>query len=228
MERVTYNPDVFAVADLEQARRIILTPTDLPTDERWRRETPYLADLIHREIVLSPENLLVDYGCGVGRMSGALVRAAGCRVLGVDISPQMRALAAAQEPDPRFAAVSRGLLESLVRHGLQADAAIAVWVLQHIPQVEHDAALLRAALKPGAPLLIVNNSRRAIPGKEAPWSTTARTWRRSSKPRGSGRTGGDSSIPPQSASRRRASPSGRFIARRGPGGRPPLAQESEA
>lgn len=169
MERVTYNPDVFAVADLEAARRIILTPTDLPTDERWRRETPYLAGLIHRELALAPESLLVDYGCGVGRMSGALVRAAGCRVLGVDISPQMRALAAAQEPDPRFAAVSRGLLESLVRHGLQADAAIAVWVLQHIPQVEHDAALLRAALKPAAPLLVVNNTRRAIPGKEAPW-----------------------------------------------------------
>ncbi|MDB5477335.1 MAG: hypothetical protein JWP49_2846 [Phenylobacterium sp.] len=47
MTRLTYNPQFFDAADLDAARRIILTREgDLDTAERWARETPYLSELI--------------------------------------------------------------------------------------------------------------------------------------------------------------------------------------
>ena len=35
------------------------------------------------------ENLLLDYGCGKGRVSLFLCRAVGCRTMGIDFNPAM-------------------------------------------------------------------------------------------------------------------------------------------
>ena len=45
-EAVRYNPSVFEVRSIEEARRIALTDEGMPTDERWERETPYLGEEI--------------------------------------------------------------------------------------------------------------------------------------------------------------------------------------
>jgi cyclopropane fatty-acyl-phospholipid synthase-like methyltransferase len=167
---LTHNPSVFAVRDLEEAKRIILTPqAEQSTEERWARETPYLTDLIAEHLNPSPGQVLIDYGCGVGRLSGALIERHACRVLGVDISPEMRALAARHLPSPFFAATSRSMLEGLCQSGFQADAAIVVWVLQHVGEPADDIGLLRRAIRPGGKLLVVNMRRRAVPTVEAPW-----------------------------------------------------------
>lgn len=161
---LTHAPGVFAVRNLDEARRIILTPTsDASTDERWENETPYLTKLAKSELALTPDHLVIDYGCGVGRIGSSLIRSSSCRVLGIDASAEMRALASASDHSPRFAAVSRGMLEALVTAGFRAEAAVSIWVLQHIPAVEDDIALLKRALAPGGKLLVVNTLRRAIP-----------------------------------------------------------------
>jgi hypothetical protein len=47
MAKLTYSRAAFDVPDEAAARRIILTPEfGQDTDERWERETPYLAQLI--------------------------------------------------------------------------------------------------------------------------------------------------------------------------------------
>jgi SAM-dependent methyltransferase len=167
---LTHNPSVFAVRDLEDAKRIILTPqAGQSTDERWARETPYLADLIAKHLAPARSQVLIDYGCGIGRLSGALIERHACRVVGVDISPEMRALAVRHLPSPFFTATSRSMLEGLCSAGFQADAAIAVWVLQHVGAPADDIGLLRRAIRPGGKLLVVNMHRRAVPTIEAPW-----------------------------------------------------------
>jgi SAM-dependent methyltransferase len=166
---LTYNPAVFAAGDLRQAMDIILTPEDSTTEERWRTETGYLADLIESELELSPSTVLLDYGCGIGRLAKELIARTSCSVVGVDITPSMRLLAPMYVQSERFVAASPDMLDTLLAGGLRCDAAISVWVLQHCHRPAQDVALVGASLKPGARLLVVNNSGRAVPTLEEGW-----------------------------------------------------------
>jgi len=129
---LTYNPNVFAVANLAQAKAIILTDEDgVDSDTRWQAETPYLADLIGQEIAPQPGQLVIDYGCGIGRLAKEMIARFDCFVLGVDISAHMRSLAAAYVESDKFTVCAPAMLDDLAARGLRADAAISVWVLQH-------------------------------------------------------------------------------------------------
>lgn len=165
-----YHPQVFD-ADCEAAARAIILTDEGPgadTDTRWARETPYLMELLRATMgqgprALGPESLVLDYGCGIGRMAKAMIEAFGCHVLGVDISPRMRALAEAHVGSPRFQAVAPEMLARLARSGLRVDAAIAVWVLQHCLAPADDIGLIRAALAPGGRCFVLNMKGRAVP-----------------------------------------------------------------
>jgi SAM-dependent methyltransferase len=160
-----YYPQVFDAADEAAARAIILTDEGEGADTatRWARETPYLVELLREHLRLGPESLLLDYGCGIGRMARALIAATGCRVVGVDISARMRALAAEHVADERFLAVSPAQLDGMVQHGLRADAALAVWVLQHCLAPAEDIDRLGRALAPQGRLFVLNMLGRAVP-----------------------------------------------------------------
>src|SRR5690348_6126388 len=126
-----YDPSVFDVTTLDAAKQIILTKEDADSsDQRWAKETPYLAELMVEHLKLVPSDLVLDYGCGVGRMSAALIKKCGCSVIGVDQSPSMRALAQVYVSNPKFATFAPGaLLADVVA---PCHHAISVWVLQHI------------------------------------------------------------------------------------------------
>jgi SAM-dependent methyltransferase len=96
-------------------------------------------------------------------MARALIAATGCRVVGVDISARMRALAAEHVADERFLAVSPAQLDGMVQHGLRADAALAVWVLQHCLAPAEDIDRLGRALAPQGRLFVLNMLGRAVP-----------------------------------------------------------------
>ena len=72
---LTYHPAVFHVNDIAQAMAVIMTPEGSTTAERWEIETPYLADLIAQELTITPDTLLLDYGCGIGRLAYELIQA---------------------------------------------------------------------------------------------------------------------------------------------------------
>jgi cyclopropane fatty-acyl-phospholipid synthase-like methyltransferase len=157
----TYSPEVFNVANIAEAKAIILTTEsdDATTDQRWERETPYLIDLM-AGLKLTPESFVLDYGCGIGRLSKGLIERYGCRVVGVDISQNMRTLASNYVASDRFTACSPGMISA---SGMQFDAAIAVWVLQHCFKPEEDIARIKSAMKPGAGLFVVNAHLRVVP-----------------------------------------------------------------
>src|SRR5262249_29871734 len=90
---LTYNPEIFSVRNVREPKALILTAETSTTDARWEQETPLLCGLIDARAKIGPETVVLDYGCGIGRMSKALIERYGCRVIGVDISPSMRALA---------------------------------------------------------------------------------------------------------------------------------------
>lgn len=166
LRQATYNPAIFDVASIQQAKHIILTPEGGSTAERWAKETPYLVSLIERDLQLDERSLVLDYGCGIGRMAKALIERFGCRVVGVDISPSMRALAASYVLSDRFFACAPEALDWL---GVTFDAALAVWVLQHCHQVCEDIGRIHHGLRPGGQLFVVNDQRRIVPAREVTW-----------------------------------------------------------
>lgn len=172
MANLTYYPEVFDAADEDAARRIILTPEPgQETAERWERETPYMAGLIEAELKPRKDGLIVDYGCGLGRLAKVLIERCGCRVLGVDLSPRMRALAPGYVGSQMFSVVSPHMFFSLGQAGLRADGAFSVWVLQHCARPADDIGLISRALQPGGGLFVANMHARAIPTRESKWAS---------------------------------------------------------
>jgi SAM-dependent methyltransferase len=159
---VTYDPRIFVCRTSEEARQIILTPeVGLSTNERWERETAYLSEMI---IWPDDARLVIDYGCGIGRM----MRNTRPSVLGVDISPSMRAhgeayltMDGARARDDRTACgfISPDCLELLIERGLRAQGAMAIWTLQHTLDPRACIRTIFNALLPGAPFYVVDRGR---------------------------------------------------------------------
>jgi SAM-dependent methyltransferase len=166
---LTYNPAVFDVSDIAAAKRIILTPEGVPTEQRWQIETPYVADLIAQSIAPTSNTLVLDYGCGIGRIAKELIARHGCRAIGIDISASMRTLAVNYVQSDRFFTCPPQMLDLLIDRGLTVDAAISVWVLQHCAFPSEDISRLKRVLKPGGRLFILNNDDRAVPTVERGW-----------------------------------------------------------
>jgi cyclopropane fatty-acyl-phospholipid synthase-like methyltransferase len=165
----TYNPDVFNVRDIPQAMGIILTAEDSTTEARWQTETPHICDLIARVIDIKPGSVVLDYGCGIGRIAKELIARHGCYVIGVDISPNMRLFSTVYVASDRFVAFPPEMLTMMSEHEFRVDAAISIWVLQHCASPTHDIARVRAALAPTGRLFVANSFRRCVPTRESGW-----------------------------------------------------------
>jgi len=166
---LTYNPAVFHVNDIAQAMAIIMTPEGSTTADRWEKETPYMADIIAEQFAITAYSLVLDYGCGIGRMAHELITRHNCRVVGIDISPSMRALSVVYTRSNRFMSCSQEMLEGLVARGMRFDAALSIWVLQHCATPGEDVARIKSALKPGGDLFVANGNLRSVPTAEQGW-----------------------------------------------------------
>jgi ubiquinone/menaquinone biosynthesis C-methylase UbiE len=159
-----YYPDVFSnVTDLEHAKQLTVTKEkDLTSEERWKVETKFAIDTFLKFVYLNKNSRVLDYGCGVGRLSKALIDRVDCSIVGVDISPRMRSLAMEYVNQSCFEACSSEELRTSV---MSFDCAIAAWVLQHCAVPSMDIDLLAEVLKPKAHLLVLNSFSRTVPIK---------------------------------------------------------------
>lgn len=156
-----YLPSVFDQSELNDAKNIVLTPEDnVSVETRWATETPWLLSYALRHI--NPPSLIVDYGCGVGRMAGAMVQH-GFSVVGVDTSFTMRQHAINEVSNDHFTPVGPSMFEDLVNSGLLADAALSIWVLQHCYNLESEIERIHRGLKKDGILMLVDMNFRAIP-----------------------------------------------------------------
>jgi len=161
--KATYKPEVFNVSNEQDAKNIILTAEGVSTEERWEKETPFLAKDIGEFLQPTKDSLILDFGCGIGRISKALIQQYNCRMLGLDISQSMRALSAQYVAHDHFSAIAKPLLKNLIKNGLKVDACVALWVLQHCPRLEEEIALIKSILKKDGHLYVLNNNSSAIP-----------------------------------------------------------------
>lgn len=157
---VTYDPTVFAAASLPEAKAVILTPDAGLTDARWERETPYLADLL--EPYAGDAVYVLDYGCGVGRLSKELLdRHPHLCVSGYDTSADMLRLSREYVRFPWFQT-----LEQKDLLGRQFDLIVSVWTLQHVFDLATELDRIAAILSPGGALFVINSLHRLVPTRE--------------------------------------------------------------
>ena len=129
---MSYSLERFNCASIEDAKFWILEDGEagLTTQERWEKETAWL-----RPRLVFDAGLVIDFGCGIGRLSKDLV-STEITVIGVDSSPSMRRQAEEYVGHENFRAVGPGEFADLVREGLRADGMITAWILQHLPHPE--------------------------------------------------------------------------------------------
>lgn len=165
-----YNPQVFERPDAQAAQAVILTTEGTHTpQQRWETETLYLRDMIAQWCVFSETAQVLDFGCGIGRMSAALIAQVPGVFVGLDISTSMRSQALDYVQSDRFAVVNPIVADSMVRKGMRWDLAMAVWVLQHCPDLDAEVLRLYNALTSGGLLFVVDMDHRAIPTTDAGW-----------------------------------------------------------
>jgi SAM-dependent methyltransferase len=172
LKKVAYDPGRYIdIETVDEAVEVITSATEgLTAQQRWENETPALIAIIERFI--PQKSLVLDYGCGIGRLSKPLIAKHQCKVVGVDISPNMRALASTLVDSPMFCAMDPLMFDELFDLDVETfDGAIAVWALQHF--IDLDVALVRVAhvVKPGGHFLVVNNKGgRCLPVEGGEWA----------------------------------------------------------
>ena len=168
-----YFAGVFDRGTVESAAEIILTPeSGITTEQRWVRETPYLAEMYIRDLKIRDlvkgfdfdyRPVVLDYGCGIGRMAVPLMQA-GATVIGVDISVSMRKMALEYtEGHGNFVAVSPQMFGDLVVNGLRVDAVMSTWALQHVYDISETVEKIKRAMKPKARIALTNSKKRLVP-----------------------------------------------------------------
>jgi len=168
---LTYNPARFEIKNYAEAQNIILTPqADMSPQQRWETEGPYLLTLME-PLSLNEDSFVLDFGCGIGRMSKLLIDTFGCRVVGVDIAESMREMAKKYVNSDKFRICSPDEFSKWVETGQEPfDVVLSIWVLQHCLRPAQDIKQLQNVLKPNGKLFILNGYARHIPCKETHWA----------------------------------------------------------
>ncbi|HKV89375.1 MAG TPA: class I SAM-dependent methyltransferase [Candidatus Dormibacteraeota bacterium] len=126
----------------------------------------HLVDLIHRRAIeraiARPGGVVLDFGCGIGRLTGWLADSAAF-VVGVEITPEMLAVAR-----HRTQAENVGWVlfdgERLPLCHSSIDQAVSVYVLQHVlepPRLATLATEFGRVIRPGGRLVLVEQVRQA-------------------------------------------------------------------
>jgi SAM-dependent methyltransferase len=169
-----FNSAIFERKGVEALKAIILTPErGRSTEDRWQRETPYTAGLLVEHLKLAAGDTVVDFGCGIGRLSKELLSRVDVRIVGVDISKSMLAESLGYVDDPRFCPMSYAMFVDLcAKKRLQFTHAFAIYVLQHC---ERPIEAIEAFRQGGARrVMAINMVQRAMPVASAtdhrhPW-----------------------------------------------------------
>lgn len=131
----------------------------------WDQATRETVRILRRLDLVRDGDTVMDYGCGVGRITRALAEAYRLRLLAVDRSAEMRRHARRYLPQACFEEGGVELLsdtelfERLPALAGSVDTILCIEVLQHIPEPVLDAVLPRllAALKPTGRLFVLGN-----------------------------------------------------------------------
>jgi ubiquinone/menaquinone biosynthesis C-methylase UbiE len=155
MDQLIYTPGIFDQNSIAAAKQVILTvPLDI-ADEFWRRATVATGDLIMEAMRPTRDDVLLDFGCGIGRLAKELIGRTGCRIVGVDISDAMRRYATEYVASDRFSVLSSEEFAELAANRAHVfSGAYSIIVLQHVLEPQSELRRIAAACTAAAPFFV--------------------------------------------------------------------------
>ena len=153
---MNYIKEVFDPVNFEHAKNIALS-RDSREQYKFENETDFFVNFIRTKNIITHDSLVLDFGCGMGRISKKLIEVFGCRVIGTDISQGMLRFAQQYVNDP-------DKFETKPHHDIcDIDVIIASLVLQHVQNPELEIRNLFSILKPKGRVVLLNESKRFVP-----------------------------------------------------------------
>ena len=161
-----YNPDFFTPIDLADAKRIILGHGVNEDSSRWEVETNWNKLLFESKNYINKDSLVLDWGCGIGRLSKMIIDTFGCKVVGVDINQKMLDYSKEFVNDDRFSTV---LAKDFNTTG-KFTFALSVWALQHSINPDKDLDSIKKSLTDDGAFFVFEETRPVIPiTGDHPW-----------------------------------------------------------
>ena len=154
---MAYIKETFDVGSLEQAKHVVLSSD--PNDPlKFERETKFLIDYLQEQNVVTEQSIVLDFGCGMGRVSKELVNRFNCNVFGVDISETMLLFANDYVQNKQ----KFNTFNSYTTPG-SIDVCIAALVLQHVENPKLEIDTIFNVLKDNGYFLLLNEPARWVP-----------------------------------------------------------------
>ncbi|MGH2661952.1 MAG: class I SAM-dependent methyltransferase [Actinomycetota bacterium] len=138
------------MADLREA--YLTQAADLEAPVHWSGP-PEMVDRIAAIVGTRPDHLVVDVGAGVGGPARRLAELVGCRVIAVDLLPELVARIEAP-PGPGTVRGVAGTATALPFADRVADQIWCLGMVAHLPDLGAFAREVRRAMRPGGALAV--------------------------------------------------------------------------
>jgi ubiquinone/menaquinone biosynthesis C-methylase UbiE len=157
-----YNPNLFTPLDLNHAKDIVITPD--PVDpNKFENFTNEAIKIITNANIINETSCVVDFGCGMGRMSKAIVDTFNCEVIGVDLNLPMLKLATMYVNNP-----NKFVTCNSIDKDDSIDVCLAMFVIQHVLDPKLEIKKIADILKPNGYFILLNETNlRLVPGGQA-------------------------------------------------------------
>ena len=157
---MSYLKEAFYPNDMESAKDICIIP-DPKKPNKFNEETHFLIKFLNSRGLLHKRPKVLDFGCGVGRISKDLVDL-GCEVVGMDFSIPMLMAAINYVDNKNFTPlINTATLPFEIKP--EFDLVICTFVLQHTEDPIKEIKFLKSVMKDEATLVLVNEPYRLVP-----------------------------------------------------------------
>jgi 2-polyprenyl-3-methyl-5-hydroxy-6-metoxy-1,4-benzoquinol methylase len=154
-----YIKEVFDVTTFEHAKHVVLT-SDPNNPNKFENETNFLIDTIAEQMStkMNEDSVVLDFGCGMGRVSKKLIEKFNCNIIGVDISNTMLTFANIYvAKSKKFKPMNSYNIANTI------DVCVSTFVLQHVQDPKSEIDTIYNNLKTGGYLILVNENKRYVP-----------------------------------------------------------------
>lgn len=159
---MTYIKEAFYPQTLQQAKDICITPNN-NNPNKFEKETLSTIQVIENEGLACYNSEVADFGCGMGRISKAVIDRFGSFVTGFDISETMLNFAVDYILSKKYTPVLYSKDISVDDYKEKYDLVIILFVLQHSEHPLEDISFINTILKPEGKVLLINEKQRFVP-----------------------------------------------------------------